>query len=231
MGVVFFGLGCLCAALCFEPFRFRFNRLIEWIIEPRSFWFGLLSALIVTVLFRYTNNSHDQAFQYAGLTLQLFGISAVARGISQKLSTFGKTGLRAWFVNWRRQFLGIFRRPERSGIALAATMGAASSLIAGSAHAWQKPSSLDELAELLRTELIRLDVAIEAGKKALECERQERTAADEKNRQTLEEKIAQAHAMTEKAMVGSFRDEIVGVIWLALGTICATIPKEIAAWW
>jgi hypothetical protein len=35
----------------------------------------------------------------------------------------------------------------------------------------------------------------------------------------------------EKAVVGSFRDEIVGIIWLALGTICATIPREIAVWW
>ena len=90
------GLGCFAVALCCAPFRVRFERFLDWIVAPVAVWFGVLSALILVVLLRYSVANHEHAFLYAGLTLQLLGISAVARGISQKLSAFGKTGLRAW---------------------------------------------------------------------------------------------------------------------------------------
>jgi hypothetical protein len=225
------GLGCLGLALCYTPFRFRFELLLAWIIAPRPLWFGLLSATVLTLLFRYTLPDHERAFQYAGLTLQLLGIGAVARGISQKLSTFGKTGLRAWFVEWGRQFLEIFRRSNRLQSVLAAGVGSAAGLGMAVARGQKTPSSWEEWVKFLQSEITRLDGEIKACKDALEKERQERVEADEKNRRGLEEKIAQARALAEKAMVGSFRDEIVGVIWLAYGTILATVPKEVATWW
>jgi hypothetical protein len=230
-GAILVCLGCLGLALCYEPFRSRFELLLAWIIAPGAVWFGILSATVLTLLFRYTLADHERAFQYAGLTLQLLGIGAVARGISQKLASFGKTDLRAWFVDWGRQFLGIFRRPIGGSAVLRSGTGSVTGrgMVVGVGR--RKPSSWEEWVEFLQSEISRLDGAIKACKDALEKERQERIEADEKNRQGLEEKIAQARALAEKAMVGSFRDEIVGVIWLALGTVGATIPKEIATWW
>lgn len=231
MGAILVGFGCSALALCYEAFRFRFGRFIGWIVEPGAFWFGSLSAAVLIVLFRYAHPDHERAFQYAGLLLQLLGILAVARGISQKLWTFGRTSLRTWFVNWGRQFVGIFRRP-RTGAQIVSVISAPSvSLGMAVSRGRKTPLTWEELAELMRLEIDRLDGEIKTCNAKIENERGERIAADDKNRQGLEEKIARARALTERAMIGSFRDEIVGVIWLASGTMCATIPKEIAGWW
>jgi hypothetical protein len=230
-GAILIGLGCLGLALCYKPFRFRFELLLAWILAPRPVWFGILSATVLTFLFRYALADHERAFQYAGLTLQLLGISAVARGISQKLSTFGKTGLRAWFMNWGRQFLGIFARSQSHH--LEATLGSLS--VVGFAptivQTRTKPSDLRERVEQLETEVLRLDGELKSTKEALAKERHERIEADDREHSSLVAQIAKIREVIERATVGSFRDEIVGVLWLAYGTVCATIPKQIAALW
>jgi hypothetical protein len=183
------GLGCFAVALCCAPFRVRFERFLEWIVAPVAVWFGVLSALFLVVLLRDSVANHEHAFLYAGLTLQLLGISAVARGISQKLSAFGKTGLRAWFAEWGRKFLAIFR-PRRFDVSVHAT-GVASATGVGTVlgRSWTDPTSLQELAELLKREVSRLDREVKAFHEAITKEREERVEADEKDRKALEEQI------------------------------------------
>lgn len=224
-------LGCLGLALCNRDFRLWFERLLAWIVAPRPVWFGALSAMVLVVLFRYSHTDHERAFQYAGLALQLLGIGAVARGISQKLSLFGQTGLREWLAKWARQFRAIFSRGTSGSV------GAALGGVTMTGHAGMitqtrtKPSTLDQRLDQIEEDIVRLQSAATTLKAELTTERDERIAADERERQARAAEIATVRAVTETAMVGSFRDEIVGLIWLASGTVFATIPAVIAGWW
>jgi hypothetical protein len=77
----------------------------------------------------------------------------------------------------------------------------------------------------------RLHEDIKTTQQDLETERRERAEADDREHSFRSTQIADMRAVIERAMVGSFRDEIVGVIWLASGTVFATIPRELAALW
>src|SRR6266446_5156025 len=89
--------GCIAVVLCFDASRSRFERFLEWVFAPWPLWFGVSSALVVMMLFRHTLIDHKQAFERAGLLLQVLGILAVVDGASQKLEALGKRGWRGLF--------------------------------------------------------------------------------------------------------------------------------------
>ncbi len=84
-------------------------------------------------------------------------MSAVAYGISKKLSALGKTGLREWFSKWGSQLAAILRRPQPNIVNTATGSVRLQGHAIAVSQSRLKPSSVDEWIEYLRLDIKRLD--------------------------------------------------------------------------
>jgi hypothetical protein len=230
--VILIGLGCLGLALCYSPFRLRFELLLAWIVEPWPVWFGALSALVVMMLFRNSYADHARAFVHAGLLLQMVGIGAVALGISRKLSVLEKPDLRTWIGRWLRQMLGIVM-PTRHNVFVPVT-GVVSFAGAGGmavAVGRKAPTTIQEQLDELKADIVRLDGELKSTKAALKKEQSARIEAIDQEHSYSATRFKEIRDMIERVTVGTFHEEIVGLVWLIISAVCTTLSVDIASQW
>jgi len=169
------------------------------------------------------------AVRYSGTVLQILGLSTVALGLRQMRRMFDRPSVGAAILRWLRRFAAAFTGPKsisaQASLVGVATMTGELRVIRGvgpGATLDQRVSILEENLKLLRDELdTRLQgVRQELGtvKESIERERQERRVADEKTARKIEE-----------VAIGGLHLEVVGLIWLFLGVMAASIPDVIAA--
>ena len=77
------------------------RRLAEWIAEPRGFWLFTFVAAVAVGLALVIPRPLADDLRFAGLALQLLGVSTVLRGLRDRGRLFNKPSIvastRAWF--------------------------------------------------------------------------------------------------------------------------------------
>ncbi len=200
----------------------------RWLAEARLAWVAL-GVVLLALTFSLWSGVTELQIRLTGLLLQLLGIGTVAHGVHQTRKLFGRPGvldlLRKWlsrFPRWRRQVI--------VGVG-GSSVGISGGLVR--AHIWTKidPASpiqvqldgLKQNVERLNERLIQtqneLDAQLGQHSEALRQEQQVRAKDDTELRQRL-----------EVAETGGLHITFIGVVWLFLGVLLATIAPEISRW-
>jgi len=165
---------------------------------------------------------------YSGTWLQAFGLMTVATGISQLRSLFGKPSLIDSVTSWFLLLIGAFRKPLTinadgltSGSALTigglTAVGPTTSKITLKMRVAALEKSLDELREQHGKSLSDLKDNLYRVESLVQDEGDKRQSGDLDISKRLEE-----------VAVGGIHLEMVGLVWLLLGMLGTSIPKEFA---
>jgi len=167
-------------------------------------------------------------FNYSGLMLQLFGFGLVGYGMHETLNEFGRKGFRSWLINWGKRWVGAFKKPiiahakiEMHGLSMSAALTSAS---LGSAST----PTLDERVTALERKLNAAEQEIANAKGRIEEEIRNRIAAIHAEENARAQSNQQMRSLIEKLTVGGMTLEIVGFVWVLIGTVFSTIPIELA---
>lgn len=173
------------------------------------------------------NDSLSAQIRYAGLILQVLGLTTVAYGLARMRRLFRRPSLVERTTSWLRHVAGAFRRPEPITIQPEAgnlmVMGGVSKIRLGAAEG----APLDKRVEVLEQNFRSLDSEVDELKSALnkeqanlaskiETERAERYRGDERLQKQLEE-----------VGVGGVHLESMGLTWLVVGIVFATAPEAV----
>lgn len=200
------------------------KRLFRWfVIEPRFFWF--MSALFAVLLLFIWSLPSEANVRYAGLFLQVLGISTVAWELNETYKHFGQPGYRKRFLEWLRRF-------PKSGKHVLGAVGVASgsSVVQAYLTTWtpDKPGTsiedrlndvvknqerfIDEIQTLRTSTNQRIDQQV----RELVAEKKER----ERQGQSIRDELEQAHT-------GNLHISMRGLIFLLIGVTLATLSDEI----
>jgi hypothetical protein len=215
--------------------RAAWGRLPGWIAAPRLFWwaiFVILSALLFGWLIGELSNTDKIArIRYSGLLLDLCGLFSVAVGLSRKLNLFhGSTilgAVRKAFTDWIRQFPLVSRSVVIQGVG--SIVIASGATVSGRGTSKTNPNEPleNQVAFLLRRndeitkQLFDLHDADRTMEQKLGTEIKELRSA-------LQTEISQVQTRTAEAQVGQVGWEFVGLVWICLGIILATVPELVA---
>lgn len=205
-----------------------FQRIARWIGDPREFWlFALVVSAVVGLAFLFPIPLVD-GLRYAGLTLQVWGVGTVIRGLRDRGRLFNKPSLVASTRAWIRRFP---QYKPRSVTLSASCVGSASAFGSVDAVVWRgyhETDSLEQrfqaLAENLETvtkELSRVSTGLErrVGEVRELLQREQTARAEE---------VSKIHGKLAELGAGGLHIELVGVAWLIAGIVLATVPAEIA---
>ena len=197
----------------------------RWLLEPWRIW--LTIGLLVLVLSPLPVSLDDRV-RYGGLLFELLGIGTVAYGLSDKSRLFNRQGIldecRGWWS--RRPRWEVTHHYLLTGDSL--TVGVSGS---GDLSFWHGTSAeasvetrvavLEKNLEILKKQsrgtVNRLKEEIKTRNEALNCERQ-----------TREQAIGDIRTLLETFGAGGLNMERIGISWLLLGVIFASIPSEVA---
>ena len=204
------------------------RRLARWFAEPRGFWlFAFVGAAAVGLALVIPLPLADD-LRFAGLALQLLGVSTVLRGLRDRGRLFDKPSVISSVRDW-------FSRlpPYKPHSVTLAASGLASATATASMDAvvwrgYREEESLENrflaLAENLDTVHKELDqvsarFANQVGNVQELVQREQSARMEEITR--VQRKLAELGA-------GGLNIELVGVAWLVAGIVLATVPAEIA---
>lgn len=202
--------------------------LYSWLAEARLVWLALL-LVAPAVIVSLREGASEWEIRIAGLVLQLFGLGTVAHGVHKTRKLFGRpstmASLRGWatrFPRWRRSVVLAAGTAVVQARAYAPRIWVWSSVEPG-APIEAQIKALSQNVEHLKVHMNQTEDAIDAGLRkqsdALGREEQARANSDSALQQRL-----------ELAQTGGLEITFVGVIWLAVGVILATIAPDIAQW-
>jgi len=204
--------------------------LARWLTEAWRVWIPVSFVVVVlTVASQLPLSLADPVLRYCGLAFQLLGILTVVSGLRDKRRLFNRPSLVESIRLW------IHRRPrwgaKQQTISVA---GTGSIQISGSARVsvWRgvpadasveaRLAALEENLATLKTE------QSEAEKRFQEATRKTNEAVDAERR-ARKSAIGSLRVQLEKLGAGGLHVEMMGVFWLVLGIVLATVPGEIAA--
>jgi hypothetical protein len=189
---------------------------------------GVIVAMGLAFLFS-TNAS--AAVRYAGTTLQIFGLCTVAIGLSQIRRIFGRQSLLEKATAWFRQLAAAFRRP----MPITATMSADAMAINDADLRLEVNAApgapLERRVALLEENLKHLRSEVDAKEKKIMKDLSLLTSVVAEERRTRETEARRISSQLEEFAVGGLHLESIGLAWLFLGVVGASIPDEIAALW
>jgi hypothetical protein len=204
-----------------------FRRLAEWLARPKQLWLAVF-ILIVAGFIVLRPGTSEQAIRLAGLALQLLGIATVIWGIELTRRLFNYPTLLALAAEWLKHFPRYKRK-----ITLAAGGGKLAMSAKARAYVTNNPpanATLDQRVASLEVNVSHinrridgvfneLDALESSQKSAIEEERQQRHAEDQK--------IA---AKFETSGTGGLHISAIGALWLLVGVTLSTAAPEIARW-
>jgi hypothetical protein len=187
---------------------------------------GLFLAIVIGVIVFLVTASGGAAVRFAGMTLQLLGLFAVAYGLRQTRLLFRKPGTVSKFQKFFITLVSAFKRPEPSIFSVSSTSFAT---FGGETRAYVVPgpsfenrlSALEVNLELLRNE-------IDTKNAVFNQELSKIKESFETENRDLTSRIEQAAKATEELGSGGLHIEWMGLIWLFIGVILTSIPDEIA---
>ena len=201
---------------------------VRWTASFRRVWVALAVIATLGVAAALLPGKADDRIRYCGLALQLLGVGTVLVLLREKTETFGRSS----FVGYIRERLAArprFRPPNRT----VTVSGISSSFATGSAHAsvWRNPATAASPDE----RLAMLEGNIETLRKDLEWHAQQARQASESlrselntERQGRQEAVASVALKLDRFGAGGLHIEAIGLFWLFLGIIMATVPTELA---
>jgi hypothetical protein len=171
--------------------------------------------------------SLETQVRYAGVMFDFLGFGLVAYGINRTLKRFGRPSPLTGIAEWFRLLASAFTKPQHPSIitgtgrfnlanpvwTATGTVGATS--LEGRVAILER--TLQSFQQETRESTRRLDASLAEVGKSIEAERDQRTAA-----------INSTSRQIEELAVGGLQLEIVGLIWLLLGTLLTNIPAEIS---
>lgn len=200
----------------------------RWLAEARLFWCAIL-VLVLAVVWSFRSDATDLQVRVAGLVLQWLGIGTVAHGVRETRKLFGRPGLPESVRQWRSRFprwrQDVFVGMGGGAIGSAGGGGRAhvSSRVDPAAPVQVQLDALKENTERMDQELIQMQREMDGLRhqhsEALRQERELRGKGDE-----------ELHLRLEAAETGGLNITFVGVLWLFVGVLLATLSPEIARW-
>ena len=204
--------------------------LARWLTEAWRVWIPVsVVVLVLTVASQLPLSLADPVLRYCGLAFQLLGILTVVSGLRDKRRLFNRPSLVENILLWIHRWPRWGAKPQTNLVA-----GTGSISISGSARVsrWRgvpadasveaRLAALEENLATLRTE------QAEAEKRFQESTRKTNEAVDAERR-ARKSAIGSLRFQLEKLGAGGLHVEMMGVFWLVLGIVLATVPGEIAA--
>ena len=210
----------------FTPFK-RWRILLSVLKDAWPVWTAIgviVAAFWVSSFFSPTPSG---TVLYAGTALQGFGLLTVAFGLSKTRQKFGHPSIPTKFLAWFGKLAEAIRPPKpvtiQVGAASIGTSGAVgrATVSAGSgASVEQRLSILEGNLNLLRgeldTEILEIHRRLKDTKENLQRESHERR-----------EGIQDINNNIEELAIGGLHLETIGLTWLFIGVIGASIPDEV----
>jgi hypothetical protein len=209
----------------------RWRVLLAVLKDAWPIWLALGVAVLAFTAAWFLSTTPPAAIRYAGMMLQIFGLSTVAIGLSQMRRLFGRPSLSARIFAWFGRLVAAFtlRKPitgEGCLVGGGSTLTGEGRVVRGvraGAPLEERVSVLEDNLERLRDELDsrvqRLKQGLATVKENIDRETQERQVEDQKTARKIEE-----------VAVGGLHLETVGLFWLILGVVGTSVPEEIAGW-
>ena len=203
--------------------------LTRWIAEPKHFWLAILVSLAVLALSLQLARTLDDGLRYAGLALQLLGVSTVVVGLEARRRLFERASFASTIRTWWAH------RPKWSpgDISLSAEINIQGNLsISGDIEIWSSDDPL-QTPEHRLTAVVRNQETIRRRLSSIHsASTQGLSQLKQAMSQHLDQqqtKHQQLSGVLEKLGAESITFEFVGLAWLVSGIVLATIPSEIAA--
>lgn len=163
-----------------------------------------------------------------GLGLQLAGVCVAALGVRSIMRLFQLDGARTRFSKWwaRRPF-------ATQHVAMGALTGAYSTMGGTVSHGIQKIDPAEALPDQV-AKLIKNQQAMYVNAVAMQdhvSELESRLAASLQSEETARaEQLKEMLQLMKQATVGSPMVALLGLYWIALGLVMATVPQELLCW-
>lgn len=196
-----------------------------WPVWLVMFGFILSWALAYFSAFLITPNLSTQV-RYAGVFLETLGFILVAIGIRGTRKLFDRPSFAANLAQWFKAVISAFKPQHKSVITGTArfNLRAPSVEITGTVRS----TTLEGRVEVLERAVESLGKTIreEAQRQKTEVSKLETAIKEEKDQRVSA--IAVESRKTEQLAVGGLQYEIVGLVWVLVGTLGSNMPDEIA---
>ena len=203
------------------------RRVRVWLAEVPTFWSFLMVLLVFIVVPLVVSRAAEDGLRYAGLLLQLVGVSVVAYTLRGRGKVFNHKPVLEFAMDWLRRAPPF--RP-RSHVVEASATDSLNASATADATVWRGPrldQPLEAQLEAIRENLASVRVQLESLtvrtgqqvselRNALDTERSQRAVQLQEARRTLEQVAAE-----------SLYVEVAGLCWLVAGIIFATVPQEL----
>lgn len=207
-----------------ESMTVRFG---AWLAEAWPFWIGAIGVVTACLLGGLGATTADDQVRYAGMVLQVLGVGTVAVGLSSARRLFGRPSIWQRITAWVRRVPEVIRPKAqvvkgRLSAELPRLEGEGSGFVI---------SQADGPVEARVEELER---AVEAIRHRMSSQKQALSQKVAHVRAGLDEesvgRMESDHEILRKLeefSVGGVHLEIVGLLWIVLGVVLATIPREV----
>jgi hypothetical protein len=204
----------------------RWRVLARWIAEPWTFWLFLFALVVTWSLAFLVGHTPELRARIIGVILQLLGLVTVAIGLRKMRKLFGRPSLAAWLRDWLSRFLLNFRKPEPITITPApasASGGVGEPTVRISAS---PSSTLEERISLLERDVDLLWTSLDRLQKGFTENLRKLSGRTTHDVLTLKRVDQQLQSQLEEVAVGGLRLEVLGLTWLLIGLVLATLPQE-----
>lgn len=192
-------------------------------------WFCAIGLLTSCVLSYLLSGDLATQFRYAGVFLEVFGFALVAFGIGKTRKQFGHPGLWRDIISWFKSVALAVHSPEPIDLKIAsANMQHTVPSIQWRSEGIVGPPGLEHRVKVVEQELEHLTAETRESVRRLESDLAnvvESLFLERDLRQSEHDRVA---SRLEQFAVGGLRYEIVGLVWLFLGTIASNLPEECA---
>lgn len=199
---------------------------MRWLLRA---WLAVFSVAIVVAVITCALWVHtEQAIRFAGLFLQLLGISAAALGIRDTRRMFGKPSILQSIRNWASSWPRFKPKPQYIDLS-----ESASTSLSGFATLWRgvnPDAPLEEQISVLDTNLRDVERRVSVVESTISDN--ERAFRDLLLRET-QERTAQDRALHDKieaASTDGLHLAAAGAFWLAAGVVLSATSPDILTW-
>lgn len=205
-----------------------FARIFRWLGEARRVWVALLAVACAFLVSYAMFGTWEARIRIAGLALELLGICTVAVGLGETRKLFGRPTLVDVGLSWFKRF------PKFKGQDYVLNAAAGAYSLGGasvSAFATSNPAPgtpLEKRVSILEESINRAQLQIDQAHRKLEEETRSRSTAIDSERRDREAADQKVQKLLEEAAAGGLYLETMGVVWLAIGVLLATASNELA---
>lgn len=191
-----------------------------------------ISTVVIPVLFGvYIFQYEDKEFhiKLAGLILQLMGAYTVAYEIYQTRKHFGQPGILEKTAHFLNDFFALFKNEPIQVIAGFAELGAL--VVSGRGHTEFKAKlndSLERRVEILEEGLKDMSDRLVQAQKEYDEKLEEHSRLIKKEGSLRTHGIEDIKLELKMLYTGCLHISSMGLVWLTLGIVIATVPEQIA---